>query len=81
MPGTKVAILGLRDTGFLSALFLHEKGYQVFASDLADTDDVRENVLKLVKRGIRAECGKHSMDAILALSGSDIWAILTGIES
>ena len=69
MPGTKVAILGLRDTGFLSALFLHEKGYQVFASDLADTDDVRENVLKLVKRGIRAECGKHSMDAILAADG------------
>jgi UDP-N-acetylmuramoylalanine--D-glutamate ligase len=68
-PGTKVAILGLRNTGFLSALYLHEKGYQVFASDLADTEDVRENVSKLVKRGIRAECGKHSLDAILAADG------------
>ncbi|MFH1799819.1 MAG: UDP-N-acetylmuramoyl-L-alanine--D-glutamate ligase [Candidatus Omnitrophota bacterium] len=69
VPGIKVAILGLRDTGFLSALYLHEKGYQVFASDLADTEDIRENVSKLVKRGIRAECGKHSMDAILTADG------------
>ena len=65
-PGTQVAVLGLRDTGFLSALCLHEKGYQVFASDLADTEDVRGNVLNLAKRGIRAECGKHSFDVILA---------------
>jgi len=70
VPGTKVAVLGLRDTGFLSALYLHEKGYQVFASDLADTEDVRENVSKLAKRGIRAECGKHSFDAILATDWS-----------
>ena len=65
-PGTKVAVLGLRDTGFLSALFLQGKGYQVFASDLADTEDVRGNVSELAKRGIRAECGKHSLDTILA---------------
>ena len=64
--GTQVAVLGLRDTGFLSALCLHEKGYRVFASDLADTEDVRENVSKLTKRGIPAECGKHSFEAILA---------------
>jgi len=75
-PGTKVAVLGLRDSGFLSALYLHEKGYQVFASDLADTEDVRENVEKLVKRGIRAECDKHSFDAILA---SDWFLISPGI--
>jgi UDP-N-acetylmuramoylalanine--D-glutamate ligase len=65
-PGTKVAVLGLRDTGALSAIFLHEKGYRVFASDLADAQDVRENVQKLSLRGIEAECGKHSFDAILA---------------
>ncbi|MFH1208593.1 MAG: UDP-N-acetylmuramoyl-L-alanine--D-glutamate ligase [Candidatus Omnitrophota bacterium] len=68
-PGAKITILGLQDTGFLSALCLHEKGYQVFASDLADTEDVRENVSKLVKQGVRAECGKHSLDAILAADG------------
>ena len=75
-PGVKVAVLGLRDTGFLSALYLHEKGYQVFASDLADTEDIRENVSKLAKRGIRAECGKHSFDAILA---ADWFLISPGI--
>jgi UDP-N-acetylmuramoylalanine--D-glutamate ligase len=75
-PGTKVAILGLRETGFLSALYLHDKGYQVFASDLADTEDIRENVSKLSKQGICAECGKHSMDAILA---ADEFLISPGI--
>ena len=64
--GTQVVVLGLRDTGYLSALYLHEKGYRVFASDLSDTDDVRENVSKLEARGVRAECGKHSLEQILA---------------
>ena len=68
-PGTKVTVLGLRDTGFLSALFLHEKGYQVFASDLADTEDVRRNVETLAARGIHAECGKHTLDVILSADG------------
>ena len=65
-PGTQVAVLGLRDTGYLSALCLHEKGYQVFASDLADTEDIRGNISRLAARGIRAECGKHSLEVILA---------------
>ncbi|MFH0984519.1 MAG: UDP-N-acetylmuramoyl-L-alanine--D-glutamate ligase [Candidatus Omnitrophota bacterium] len=70
MPlGAKVTVLGLKDTGFLSALFLHERGYHVFASDLADTEDVRENVSKLRERGIRAECGKHTLDEVLAADG------------
>lgn len=65
-PGTKVAVLGLRNTGTLSAICLHEKGYKVFASDLSETGDVRANVLKLTGLGIEAECGKHSLEAILA---------------
>jgi len=64
--GTKVVVLGLRDTGTLSAFYLHGKGYQVFASDLADTEDVRANFKKLSGSGIHAECGKHSFDEILA---------------
>jgi UDP-N-acetylmuramoylalanine--D-glutamate ligase len=50
----------------LSALFLHEKGYKVFASDLADSEEIRANLEKLSQQGIRAECGKHSFDEILA---------------
>ena len=68
--GTKVAVLGLRDTGTLSALFLHQKGYQVFASDLAGSKDVRENVSKLEKQGILAECGTHSFEKIWLPIGS-----------
>ena len=75
-PGTTVAILGLRDTGYLSALCLHEKGYRVFASDLADTADVRGNVARLAERGIQAECGTHSFERIL---GSDWILISPGI--
>lgn len=65
-PGTKVAILGLRDTGYLSALFLHEKGYRVFASDLGDLPEVRGHVSKLLELGIAAEWGHHSFEEILA---------------
>jgi UDP-N-acetylmuramoylalanine--D-glutamate ligase len=66
LSGTKVAVLGLRNTGFLSAVALHQRGYQVFASDLANTEDVRANALELTKRGILAEYGKHSFETILA---------------
>lgn len=66
VSGTRVAILGLRDTGMLSAIYLHEKGYKVFASDLSDLEEVRANVEKLTRSGIQAECGKHSFEEILA---------------
>jgi UDP-N-acetylmuramoylalanine--D-glutamate ligase len=65
-PGTRVAVLGLRDTGVLSAISLHERGYQVFASDLSDLEEIRCSVERLSKLGIQAECGKHSFDKILA---------------
>ncbi len=65
-PGKNVSILGLRDTGFLSALCLHEKGYQVFASDLSAQEEIAANVAKLKVQGIDAECGKHSFERILA---------------
>ncbi len=89
-PGSSVAVLGLRDTGFLSALFLHEKGYQVFASDLSDSADIRKNVAELTRRGIRAECGRHSFDTILAADwvlispgippGAKIYQVLTAAK-
>lgn len=65
-PGTKVAVLGLRGTGLQSAIFLHEKGYQVFASDLTSGEDVQGSVSQLSKKMIPAECGKHSLDRILS---------------
>lgn len=64
--GKKVAILGLRDTGRLSALFLHQKGFRVFATDLSTAPEIVSNVSSLQREGIEAECGKHSRDKILA---------------
>ena len=75
-PGSRVAVLGLRDSGYLSAICLREKGYQVFASDLARTADVERNVARLAERGIEAECGAHSFERIL---GSDWILISPGI--
>ncbi|HNX69358.1 MAG TPA: UDP-N-acetylmuramoyl-L-alanine--D-glutamate ligase [Candidatus Omnitrophota bacterium] len=71
--GKKVVVLGLRDTGTLSALYLHEKGYRVFASDLSDTEDVRANFLKLQAAGIESECGRHSFEKILEAD----WALIS----
>lgn len=64
--GKKVAVLGLRDTGFLSALELQKRDYDVFASDLSDQDDIRANTEKLRAVGIEAECGRHSIEKIIA---------------
>ncbi len=63
--GKKVAVLGLKDTGYLSTLYLRDKGYQVFASDVSGQEEIQSNVLKLKKLGVDAECGEHSFDKIL----------------
>nr|MBU9889327.1 hypothetical protein [Candidatus Omnitrophota bacterium] len=63
--GNSVAILGLRNTGALSALFLHEKGYRVFASDLSEGSEIRQNAEKLRARGIESEYGGHTRERIL----------------
>lgn len=61
----KVAVLGLRETGYLSALFLAGRGYEVFASDLSCDEEVRRNADALRSRGIDAEFGKHTFEKIL----------------
>ena len=37
-----VGVLGLKETGYLSSLYLAEKGYQVFATDLSSNDAVKK---------------------------------------
>jgi UDP-N-acetylmuramoylalanine--D-glutamate ligase len=64
-PGKKVAILGLGISGFQSALFLKEKGFEVFVSDQGQGDLLRERVRLLQEKGIETECGKHSNERIL----------------
>ncbi len=73
LPGKKVAILGLGKSGFASALFLHEKGFQVFATDQAASSLVAERAHQLREKGMEAESGQHTRQRIL---DSD-WAVIS----
>lgn len=64
--GKKVAVLGLGESGYQSALELQKLGFDVFATDKSDTQILRERVIALGQKGIQAECGKHSLDKIQA---------------
>lgn len=62
--GKKVAVLGLGESGYQSALELQRLGFEVFATDKSDTQILRERVEALGRKGIQAECGKHTFDRI-----------------
>ncbi len=64
--GKKVAVLGLGESGYQSALALQGLGFDVFATDKSDTQVLRERVVSLGQKGIQAECGKHSLDRVKA---------------
>lgn len=62
--GKHVAVLGLGESGYQSALELKKFGFDVFATDKSDTQVLRERIIALEKKGIQAECGQHSLDKI-----------------
>jgi len=62
--GQKVTVLGLGESGYLSALELKRLGFDVFATDKSDTQVLRERVIALGQKGIQAECGKHSFGRV-----------------
>lgn len=64
--GKKAAVLGLGESGFQSALALHQLGFEVFATDKSDNQVLRERVQTLAQKGIHAECGKHDFSLIQA---------------
>jgi len=64
-PGKKVAILGLGVSGFQSASFLANKGFDVFASDAGDSAEIRERASRLEKQGAEFEYGRHTPERIL----------------
>ena len=65
-PGKKVAVLGIGKSGYESAVFLHSRGFQVFASDQGHGDSIRAAAGELKRREIEVEFGSHSTDRILA---------------
>ncbi len=62
--GKRVSVLGLGESGYQSALELKKLGFDVFATDKSDTQVLRERVVALGKKGIQAECGKHSLGQV-----------------
>lgn len=71
--GKKAAVLGLGISGTQSALFLKQKGFEVFASDGGSSPALADRVRELTSKGIAAESGAHSIDKILACD----WALIS----
>lgn len=65
LTGKKVAVLGLGKSGYESALFLKERGAQVFASELARSEDFLKKKEELEARGVEVEIGSHHVARIL----------------
>lgn len=65
-PGKKVAILGLGKSGFESALFLKEKGFEPFVSDAFKKEAIEDKAERLRVREIEVETGGHSEGRILS---------------
>lgn len=71
--GKKIAILGLGISGTQSALFLKEKGFDVFASDGGASPALVDKIRDLQAKGIQAESGGHTAEKILTCD----WAMIS----
>ncbi|MBI4115280.1 MAG: hypothetical protein HY447_01755 [Candidatus Omnitrophica bacterium] len=60
----RVTVLGLGETGLLSALFLKRKGYSVFVSDAQVSEILKKRSLQLKEEKIPHELAKHSLEKI-----------------
>ncbi|MDD5216996.1 MAG: UDP-N-acetylmuramoyl-L-alanine--D-glutamate ligase [Candidatus Omnitrophica bacterium] len=65
IPGNKVAILGLGVSGYQSALFLKEKGFDLWVSDNQVSEMLRQRAGVLEQNGIPVEIGSHNHKKIL----------------
>ena len=63
-PGKKVTILGLGLSGYESALFLSEKGFEVFVSEASESPELEKKATGLWKVGIPVEIGKHTLEKV-----------------
>ncbi|MBI4000112.1 MAG: UDP-N-acetylmuramoyl-L-alanine--D-glutamate ligase [Candidatus Omnitrophica bacterium] len=62
--GKKVTVLGARETGIQSALFLKRRGAHVFVSELKESKDFISAKKALEAQGISCEFGQHSWEEI-----------------
>jgi len=69
----RVAILGLGETGLASALFLKEKGYEVFVSDSQSSETLEKRAARLRDENIPFELGSHTLEKI----GQHDWVLIS----
>lgn len=72
-PGSRAAVIGLGKSGFQSALFLHKKGFHVFASEKGSSPEIQEQAARLREAGIETETGTHTQSRILECD----WALIS----
>ncbi len=60
----EVAVIGLGRSGLAAGHWLARQGIAIYASDVAETADVRRAVETLRDLGVSAECGRHDVDRI-----------------
>src|SRR4051812_2085087 len=59
VKGKRVLVVGLGKSGVASALFLHERGARVTVSDAKAEEQLRNEIPKLLDKGIAVETGGH----------------------
>ncbi|MDP3919890.1 MAG: UDP-N-acetylmuramoyl-L-alanine--D-glutamate ligase [Candidatus Omnitrophota bacterium] len=77
LPGKKVTVLGLGQSGYESALFLRRQGFDVLVYDDASSEISRGRAGRLLREGICVELGGHSGGSIF---GSDWILVSPGIK-
>ncbi len=60
MKRTGITILGLAKSGEAAAILALKRGFEIFVSDCADNDSIRERANRLKRLGIDIEIGSHS---------------------
>jgi UDP-N-acetylmuramoylalanine--D-glutamate ligase len=71
--GKKVAILGLGISGYESALFLKDKGYDLFVSDQGDSPAIHDRAEALRAKQIEVETRYHTLERILSVN----WVLIS----
>ena len=59
IQGKRVLVVGLGKSGVASALFLHERGARVTVSDAKAEEQLRNEIPKLLDKGVAVETGGH----------------------
>ena len=76
LEGKKVSIIGAKETGIQTAIFLKQKGALVFLSEIKESKELPEAKKTLDSHGIECEFGRHSWEE---MEDSDLFVISPGI--